>query len=205
MGKTYQIGDERWPSVTTVVGLAPGRATALAEWRAKTPDAEERMELASARGTAVHAAIERCERPDLGDGQEWPDVETWITQFFRYPPLRELTIVSTEHRYAGTADLVGRRHSGKRAIVDIKTGRIYSEHALQITAYARADGRLRPDGDLDSWEGAEEGWVLQVTPGGLKAYRARIDQATFDVFLGLRAAWEWTNGVRRGAILRARP
>lgn len=50
---------------------------------------------------------------------------------------------SLEHRYAGTADLIGTVRKGALALLDVKTGRgVYPEYKLQLAAYAVAYGEM---------------------------------------------------------------
>ena len=73
-----------------------------------------------------------------------------------------LTVVATElmvwhsfHEYAGTIDLVVRDQAGDLGIIDLKTGGIYNEAAMQLAAYAKALRHLTD-------EKVEQAWVLQL-------------------------------------------
>ena len=73
-----------------------------------------------------------------------------------------LTVVATElmvwhsfHEYAGTIDLVVRDQAGDLGIIDLKTGGIYNEAAMQLAAYAKALAHL-------TGEKVEQAWVLQL-------------------------------------------
>jgi hypothetical protein len=58
------------------------------------------------------------------------------------PIASEKLVVSREHAYAGTADLIGTLN-GRLALLDIKTGRgVYTEYKLQLAAYAFAWGEM---------------------------------------------------------------
>lgn len=98
---------------------------------------------AAALGTAVHDAaaskrrlqdVEAALRPRLAQYLDWLDVsgaEVLATEFQVWNP----TV-----GYAGTGDLLVRLRNGKIVLVDLKTGKgVWSEHALQVMAYAKAE------------------------------------------------------------------
>jgi hypothetical protein len=59
------------------------------------------------------------------------------------PIASEKLVYSSDHGYAGTADLVGTLN-GQLALLDIKTGRgVYPEYKLQLAAYAVAWGEMK--------------------------------------------------------------
>ena len=73
-----------------------------------------------------------------------------------------LTVVATElmvwhsfHEYAGTIDMVIRTDSGALGVIDIKTGGVFNEAAMQLAAYAKALRHL-------TGEQVEHAWVLQL-------------------------------------------
>jgi hypothetical protein len=73
-----------------------------------------------------------------------------------------LTVVATElmvwhsfHEYAGTIDMVVRTDSGVLGVIDIKTGGVFNEAAMQLAAYAKALQHL-------TGEPVEHAWVLQL-------------------------------------------
>jgi hypothetical protein len=62
----------------------------------------------------------------------------WQDEAQFVPNASEKLVISREHEYAGTADLIGTLN-GRLALLDIKTGRgLYPEYKLQLAAYAVA-------------------------------------------------------------------
>ena len=56
----------------------------------------------------------------------------------------ELALVSEQHQYGGTMDLVGRDEEGAIHVIDFKTGKdVYAEHQIQIAAYGRLFAEAR--------------------------------------------------------------
>jgi hypothetical protein len=67
---------------------------------------------------------------------------TWQDEAQFLPIASEKLVISREHEYAGTADLIGTL-GGRLALLDIKTGRgVYPEYKLQLAAYAAAWGEM---------------------------------------------------------------
>jgi predicted RecB family nuclease len=67
----------------------------------------------------------------------------WQDEAQFLPIASEKLVISREHEYAGTADLIGTLN-GKLALLDIKTGRrVYPEYKLQLAAYAIAWGEMK--------------------------------------------------------------
>jgi hypothetical protein len=135
------------------------------------------------RGTAVHLA---CELDDLGELDEdkldeelWPYLEAWrsfrkSSGFVPDPDGIEQRRYHAWLFYAGTIDRVGRLRSGRKIVIDIKTGGKYPRYRLQLAAYVnllsnpmdylRGSVTLDPDGSpsfdeyppLTTQEGAED-------------------------------------------------
>jgi hypothetical protein len=62
----------------------------------------------------------------------------WQDEAQFVPNASEKLVISGEHEYAGSADLIGTL-DGRLALLDIKTGRgVYPEYKLQLAAYAVA-------------------------------------------------------------------
>lgn len=98
---------------------------------------------AAALGTAVHDAAATGQRLDLVA----PELRPRLAQFYDFLAVSGIEVVATEFQvwnptvgYAGTVDLLGRHRNGTLRVIDLKTGKgIYNDHALQVTAYARAE------------------------------------------------------------------
>ena len=67
----------------------------------------------------------------------------------------ELMVWHSFYEYAGTIDLVCRNKDGMLAVVDVKTGGVYNEAAMQIAAYAKALQHL-------TGEEVPEAWALRL-------------------------------------------
>ena len=67
----------------------------------------------------------------------------------------ELMVWHPFYEYAGTIDLVCRNKDGALAVVDVKTGGVYNEAAMQIAAYAKALQQL-------TGEEVPEAWALRL-------------------------------------------
>ena len=66
----------------------------------------------------------------------------WQDEAQFLPIASEKLVISREHEYAGTADLIGTL-DGRLALLDIKTGLgMYPEYKLQLAAYAAAWGEM---------------------------------------------------------------
>lgn len=63
---------------------------------------------------------------------------------------QEMQLVSEEYRYGGTPDAIG-YCNGKLSLIDIKTGRIYSDHVIQVAAYRQVWHENRPQDQLESF------------------------------------------------------
>jgi hypothetical protein len=66
----------------------------------------------------------------------------WQDEVQFVPIASKKLVLSREHGYAGTVDLIGTLN-GRLAVLDIKTGRgVYPEYKLQLAAYAMARGEM---------------------------------------------------------------
>lgn len=155
-GRTYLGPDgQRWPSVTTLTGLIPGKAEGLARWRSSVGDeaADATLEEAISRGNTIHDAIE------AGDGPA--SVRRWLELHEAVHVASELTLANSVERYAGTADRLGVLTSGVPYVIDWKTGKRRTEHAVQVLGYADSDLQLMEDGAYGggpAWIPFGEGW-----------------------------------------------
>lgn len=173
-GRFYDIGGERYPSVTTILaavakpalGAWAARVTAEycadaagelaqmdraeATWLAKGAPARER-DAAAERGTAVHEII--AERIAGRPGVVTSATAPYLCAFDRFVverapafALSEQTVYNPTLGYAGTFDLlVGM--GGVDWLIDIKTGKgVYPEVAMQLAAYRAATHRLTESG-----------------------------------------------------------
>lgn len=151
--RVYKVGeDSYYPSVTTVLQYMP-KNKFFEQWLKDVGhNAELIMERAGKEGTQVHEAAE-----DLIAGKqvEWIDdfgqarysAKVWemICKFVEFwkevsPEViaTEEFLVSKEHKFAGTADIVA-EIEGERWLLDIKTSNsLHKSYELQLAAYAKA-------------------------------------------------------------------
>lgn len=146
-GRHYTIDGERYPSVTTVLGML--EKSGLAKWRGNVGNAEaDRISKeATDYGTAVHLLLERVNRGNRGPFGEPDDsviapYVTWHDENISAVLGAEKLLVSRQFKYAGTADGVVLLNGDKSAtIIDLKTSKTdlaQHEWALQLAAYALA-------------------------------------------------------------------
>ena len=88
---------------------------------------------AAQRGSARHQDVARS----LADDRDSAEREV-LRALGLTPLVTEYTVVSRDHGYAGTCDLVAESDAGELAVLDWKTGGVWPEHALQVGAYALA-------------------------------------------------------------------
>lgn len=168
---TYWLGDEQIPSVTTViadVGLV---------------DYEWSTRFAMERGSQVHKAIHYYLDGDLDLDTLHPMYRGYVDAALRAIEELELEVVGIEqrlfhpiYRYAGTADLIARRH-GVLNVVDWKTAfNPPRATAHQVAAYAEAWRDLTGD------DVGERGCIGLSSDGQYRLHQ--YDGATdFDGFL----------------------
>lgn len=104
----------------------------------------------------------------------------------------EVRLVSRDHQYAGTADLICKMKVGKKkvpVVVDFKTAKsIYDEVALQLVAYARANFVGLDDGTegkiIPSGEPIEFGSVVRpISNGTYERADFKLTDEIFQMFL----------------------
>lgn len=88
---------------------------------------------AAQRGSTLHRDAARALASDQ-DGVE----RAALRALDLIPVMTEYTVVSREHGFAGTCDLVAETRGGALAVVDWKSGGVWPEHALQVGAYTLA-------------------------------------------------------------------
>ena len=128
---------------------------------------QDAMDIAANFGNDSHELIERLALRDIGKGQDIGNpTEQYIPiiegfqAWFRDSDLQilasELMVYHPAYKYAGTIDLVC-RHEGTAdlVVIDVKTGGVFDEAAMQVSAYADALEYLTNDP-------VSEAWVLQL-------------------------------------------
>ena len=153
--RTYDVGNEKLPSVTTILGQTQTaeKAEGLARWRDRVgaDEAQRITDQAASRGTAMHSILEhyvlgknRLDLTDIGqEAHKMADVvidkglshldEIWGSEVALYYP--EL--------YAGATDLVG-IYKNAESIIDFKQTNKpkrrewVEDYFIQLGAYAMA-------------------------------------------------------------------
>ena len=126
----YKWDSNPVPSVTQVI-----RSAAFVDTSFYTEDGRE-------RGTYVHRAVELWNQGrldmDTVDDEIFGYLEGWqkyISDFGMQPVETEKRVYNETYRYAGTLDYIGISESGRRYLIDIKTGGANKTHAMQLAAY----------------------------------------------------------------------
>lgn len=158
----YEIDGLWYPRVTSIVNIKakPG----LYRYYAGMPSfaaADQAKDRSAEEGSRVHDAVEamlRGHQPIVDDATRGA-VEAF-TEFTRNthikPLLIEERVLSREHQYAGTVDVVA-QIDGVVGVLDIKTSKaIYRDYGLQTAAYVAA---LREHPDLPH---PEASWILRL-------------------------------------------
>lgn len=196
----YELPNEngeivRYPRVTSILSVLskPG----LGKWREKLiregrdPDAEARE--AANRGTAIHALTEAI---DLGARADCPpDLLPFITAYRAWKAehvaaveMVERLVVHRRFRYAGKLDKLVRLTDGRRALVDLKTGRSLADvTALQLAAYTDAleDEGIEP---CDVRLALHLPWS---NPGVLVVKEFENDERDRRVWRSVLRTWKW--------------
>ena len=172
--RKYSIGQEKLPSVTTIISSTQdaSKTESLARWKLKVGEVEaERIKnTAATRGTAMHSYLEHHVKGgnvlDLTDvGREARSMgQTIIEKGF--PDLEEVWGVECTlfypGLYAGQTDLCG-IYQGRESIVDFKQSNKpkraewIGDYKLQLAAYATAH-------DCIFGTNIEQGVILMCTP-----------------------------------------
>lgn len=140
------IIDGIWlPRVTSIVSIKAKPALLRYYGGMRSFKAADDVKEASAReGTLVHEAVAAIAAGNHAVAVH-PSVQPAVDAFVGFlrnhhvePLLIEERVVSHEHGYAGTVDMLA-RINGVVGVLDIKTGRrIYRDYGLQTAAYVRA-------------------------------------------------------------------
>ena len=195
----YDVGNEKLPSVTTVLSATEPeeKKQAIARWKAKigNVEAERVKNTAATRGTAMHSYLEHyiagqglLDLTEEGvEAKRMAEVvvdkglgdldEIWGSECVLYYP--EL--------YAGQTDLCG-VYQGRESIIDFKQSNkpkreeYIGDYYLQLAAYATAH-------DAVYNTKIEQGVILMCTPG-LYFQKFVLNGARFR-----QAKWEWLQRV----------
>jgi hypothetical protein len=142
---TVDMAEDRWDELVELKPSERRKMLERARWDHRDPAAK--------RGTDAHALIQRLAR---GEEVEPPEqlvgfVDAYLRFVDEWQPrelLVEAPVFSREYGYAGTLDVVAQLADGQTWLLDWKTGAkgIFSEAAVQLSAYKYCDFVLGPDG-----------------------------------------------------------
>jgi len=172
--RKYSIGQEKLPSVTTIISSTQDadKTANLAKWKLKVGDVEaERIKnTAALRGTAMHTYLEHYVKGgnvlDLTDlGREARSMGDTIIEK-GLPDMEEVWGVETTlfypGLYAGQTDMCG-VYQGRESIIDFKQSNKpkraewIGDYKLQLAAYATAHDQVYGTS-------IEQGVILMCTP-----------------------------------------
>lgn len=177
--RVYLFEGNRYPSITTILKETDDEAKkALSEWRNRIGHAEAAAftAKAAARGTSWHAF---CENFLLGKptwnyldtpekAKQARNIATMLNEKIESVLALEGAVVSKEYGVAGRFDLAAKLRSGRKAIIDFKTGtklkygNRLDGYALQSTFYADAVNELVPsEKDFEEFDTLV---IAQLTP-----------------------------------------
>lgn len=188
----YRLNGFPVPSVTQVI-------EPLLPYHGLPPEVREKALL---RGTIVHQLTEVIDRGDWS--LDWEDdamkaglygyVEAWF-KFLQDTDVfieeMECRVYSVGRRFAGTLDRVIRLDGpeGVPGILDIKTGDLSPEYALQTAAYQfawnEAWGRRRVKYEVP------KRYVIQLKETGRYSLKEHTDSSDITAFLGALKVAEW--------------
>lgn len=148
--RSYKVDGERFPSVTTLLGIVD-KSGPLMAWAVKETlagrDYKETRDTAATRGTSVHDALEALSKdgtvPSLSD---FPEEDrgyvqalcSWWLDHNPEPVLVEQVVASKRLRFAGRFDLLA-SIDGFTHLIDLKTSaHVYETHHLQMMGYRLA-------------------------------------------------------------------
>ena len=131
--RKYLLGDERLPSVTSILQATKSEEdkAALENWKQRVglEEANKIKNEASSRGTSMHSYIEDYLRGRINESffesnEQYKNMAKEIIDKGIKGKLEEIygieaTLQNPEYKYAGTADLIG-KYSGQEAIIDFK-------------------------------------------------------------------------------------
>lgn len=166
---------------------------------------DEKAEIGSLVHTALtNYVIARESGLDPGIDDTRPEVQSHLRQFHRWfeevKPrywFIEGPVFNREHVYAGTCDAIV-EIDGKNYTLDYKTGsRTWAEHALQTTAYSRADFlgiksdyQERPIPKIDGCK------ILLVHADRLRVYDMPCGETEWDTFKHAQALHTWKHSAQ---------
>lgn len=147
-------------------------------------------EISLANGTAIHKALELHDKGTLDYTKLDPRLQKCIDLWQDFKSNLGIKIIGIEKRvnlgvmYAGTIDRVGQFKSGKKIIIDFKSGNPQDWAALQTAGYAIAEDNI----DYKNYER----FCLKIHWDMDRAiYKPYCDNSDFNVFMGMVTTYHW--------------
>lgn len=220
-GHSYTLYGEKIPGVTTVLNAMakPG----LINWAARTaanyavdhwdalaemPLTERLAEISTAHSTHSRKAMARGTRIHTfawglvqGRDVEVPDelaspvdaYARFLDQWGMESVYAEMPVCHTEHCYGGTLDAIVTSPKLGTVLMDVKTGGVFREVALQLAAYRHANLGLEGDEIVTLSPDAVDGcYVAQVHTDDVELIPVTADRPVWQAFLSLLAVYQWT-------------
>jgi hypothetical protein len=147
--KTYIIGREVYPSVTTILNVI-AKPQLIAWYKSQlASDIKKTSDKATEIGKLIHEAIAKLLKGEKIEftTEHTAEVQNCIGAFFEWKQKEkldilhnELEVVSRKYKYAGTLDcLAFTENRSNLTLLDFKTAKaIYPEYDLQVIAYKKA-------------------------------------------------------------------
>ncbi|MFE0187723.1 hypothetical protein [Streptomyces sp. NPDC058989] len=195
-------------NIGPLVGLAMNDPAGAIDYLKGAPRRVTRQ--AADIGSDAHDVFERLARGEAV-ARVHPDLRSYADHFRAFLDevkpeflFLEDAVWSDRHNYAGSFDAIA-RIGGETVVLDWKTTRsgVHEEVALQLSAYANADRIVRADtGESVPVPTIDAAAVLHVRPEGWKLVPVAHTPELFQVFLHLRAVFDWERELKRGVIGR---
>lgn len=175
----------------------PAAVDAAVDWLKGAPyrDKNRKADIGSAVHARIEAAILGTPMPDPPEelAPRMAHFEAFVRAFEPEWLLSEATVWNRTESYAGTLDWIARIGS-KVVLGDTKSGRdVYPDVAVQLSAYARAEFVLLPDGTEHPLPAIDGACVLHLTDEGYRLVPVHLSDDTYRTFLHAREVFRWAD------------
>jgi hypothetical protein len=204
---TAEYAVANWERLAAMARAADGEPDALASvvgWLKGAPyrDRDKKADL----GTLFHSI---AEAHALGKPRPLvtPEVAPLVVQFERFLAdwrpeilMSEATVYHRAESYAGTLDAI-MRLGGRTVLADYKTGKdVYPEVALQLSAYARAEGVYLAPGSVATLPSLDGAVVIHVTDAAYRVVPVDIGESAWRSFRYVREVFRWMDEISKGVL-----
>ena len=136
-----------------------------------------------------------------------PEIRTYVEAFLEWVKTSqveyealECAVFSREHGYAGTMDAIVNL-GGRKLVLDYKTGKdVYDEVALQLAAYARAEGVYLGPGNVAPMPAVDGAVVIHVTAEGYRVVPVEIGDAVWRSFRYVREVFRYQDEIAKSVL-----